>query len=146
MYTVARLILVVALACASGCTHPDWIEQTLVTVDVTGTWVGASNNRPGGATAGGFETRLELEQQGAKVNGKFRVVGAGIPSNQMTGAGSGPIEGSVAGDVFSFRQTNGPITGEMTVSGDEMTGYMVVGYRIPVSFQRVGSSAPLPSQ
>jgi hypothetical protein len=60
----------------------------------------------------------------------------------MVGAGSGPIEGSVAGDVFSFKQTNGPIAGEMAISGDEMTGYMVVGYRIPVSFQRVGSSAP----
>ncbi len=34
----------------------------------------------------------------------------------------GPIEATVAGDVFSFKQTNGPFTGEMTVSGDEMSG------------------------
>jgi hypothetical protein len=32
------------------------------------------------------------------------------------------IEGTVAGDVFSFRQTNGPVTGETTVSADEMSG------------------------
>ena len=29
-----------ALACGSGCARPDWIEQTLVTVDVTGTLAG----------------------------------------------------------------------------------------------------------
>ena len=34
------LMLVVGLALA-GCARPDWIEQTLVTVDVTGTWVGS---------------------------------------------------------------------------------------------------------
>ena len=25
---------------AAGCARPDWIEQTLVTVDVTGVWRG----------------------------------------------------------------------------------------------------------
>ena len=38
MNTIARVILVAVLAFGSGCAKPDWIEQTLVTVDVTGTW------------------------------------------------------------------------------------------------------------
>ena len=40
MRTIAWAILVAALAGGSGCARPDWIEQTLVTVDVTGTWRG----------------------------------------------------------------------------------------------------------
>ena len=32
------LILMVSLVVSVGCAKPDWIEQTLVTVDVTGTW------------------------------------------------------------------------------------------------------------
>jgi len=40
------LILVAAvLACASGCAKSDWIQRTLVTGDVTGTWVGYSTGR-----------------------------------------------------------------------------------------------------
>src|SRR5215470_19526872 len=131
------LMLVAALlACGAGCAKPDWVQQTLVTADVTGLWVG-SYNRPGGGV--GFEARLELAQQGGKVTGTFRVVGAAVPA-QMGAARSGPIDGSVAGDVFTFTQSNGPVVGEMTVSGDEMTGYMAVGYRIPISFRRVSSS------
>jgi hypothetical protein len=38
MKTIARLILMAVLACGSGCAKSDWIQQTLVTVDVTGTW------------------------------------------------------------------------------------------------------------
>ena len=35
------LIIVAALAFGSGCARTDWIERTLVTVDVTGTWYGS---------------------------------------------------------------------------------------------------------
>ena len=45
----------VAAMLASGCAKPDWIEQTLVTVDVTGTWVGSMGKGPGVV-----EVRLEL--------------------------------------------------------------------------------------
>jgi len=38
MNTICRLILVAVLALGSGCAKPDWIDQTLMTVDVTGTW------------------------------------------------------------------------------------------------------------
>jgi len=38
----------------------------------------------------------------------------------------------VTGDVFTFRLTDVPFTGEMTVSGDEMTGPATV----PLSYSR----------
>jgi hypothetical protein len=56
------------------------------------------------------------------------------------------LEGTVGGDVFSFRLTNASGEDAMTVSGDEMTGYVCVGGRVPVSLRRVESSAPSPSQ
>ena len=31
-------VIAAAWVFASGCARPDWIEQTLVTVDVTGVW------------------------------------------------------------------------------------------------------------
>jgi hypothetical protein len=81
------LMLVAAvLACASGCAKRDWIEQTLVTVDASGVWVG-SNDRPGGSV--GFEARLELAQEGAKVTGTFRVLGAAAA--QMGASRSGRL-------------------------------------------------------
>jgi hypothetical protein len=42
MKTIALLILVAVLTCGVGCAKSDWIQQTLVTADVTGTWVGRS--------------------------------------------------------------------------------------------------------
>ena len=67
MKTIAWGILVAALACGSGCARPDWIEQTLVTVDVTGTWQGSVVHASGIAL---YE--LTLEQQGPKVKGRLR--------------------------------------------------------------------------
>jgi len=60
MNTIARVILVAVLALGSGCAKPDWIDQTLMTVDVTGTW------RDSGGTID-----LTLEQQGSKVTGSM---------------------------------------------------------------------------
>jgi len=126
MKTIALGILVAALACGSGCARaPDWIERTLVTVDVTGTWVGTEIT---GGKGGPASYELTLEQQGPKVKGSIFRDGAARGST--SGTFSAPIEGTVAGDVFSFRQINAPLTGETTVSGDEMTGE--VSLRIPV--------------
>jgi hypothetical protein len=115
----------------SGCTKPDWIQQTLVTVDVTGVWVG----RGGNAT-------LTLEQQGPKVTGSVNALAGYL------GRLSGKIEGSVTGDVLQFKQTSGTdprIEGELSVSGDEMTGRWMVGnFRSTALFQRV-SSSPRPA-
>ena len=35
------VVIGVALVLASGCVRQDWIDRTLVTVDVTGVWEGA---------------------------------------------------------------------------------------------------------
>jgi hypothetical protein len=52
---------------------------------------------------------------------------------------AGPIAGTIAGDVFTFSQTNGQATGELTVSGDEMTGEILQPHRFPIVLRRVGS-------
>ena len=52
MKTIAGVLIVAALVFGSGCATSDWIERTLVTVDVTGTWFGSI---PGGSnTTGDF--------------------------------------------------------------------------------------------
>jgi hypothetical protein len=138
MNTITRVMLVAMLAFGSGCAKPDWIQQTLVTVDVTGVWVGSYGT---GMTS--QEVRLELEQQGPRVTGYFRRVGAGWGSDQLL---DGPIDGTVHGDVFSFRVNNGAGQGELTVSGDEMRGNLRTGRTVLISVSRVGSSAPPRSQ
>ena len=138
MNTIVRVILVAVLACGSGCARKDWIEQTLVTVDVTGTWR---------STEGGL-LELELEQQGANVKGSFRR--RGLPQH-LGGSTSGAIQGTVSGDVFHFRQTSGPfgpLQGDMTVIGDEMSGKIApnpVGSGVD-TLLRVERSAPPRSQ
>jgi hypothetical protein len=132
MKIIAWVILVAMLALGSGCAHPDWIDRTLVTVDVTGTWEGS-------ASSGAF-FQLKLEQRGTRVQGSSRRMG-GVSYSLVTL--SGPIEGTVAGDVFTFRQTNGSVTGEMRVSGDEMTGQLLGGLGTsPVTLRRADSSPP----
>jgi hypothetical protein len=107
------LPLIALLIVVSGCARPDWIQRTLVTVDVTGTWEGSSDN------TGAF--LLGLEQQGAQVKGSMRIVGG----SKCWGVSIvGPIEGTVAGDVLelTFKQTDAAFSSHMTVSGDEMSG------------------------
>jgi hypothetical protein len=109
---VAGLLGVVTLLFGSACVKKDWIDRTLVTVDVTGTWSG----RIAGT---GFQPEVffdELRQEGSKVTGFMRIT----PS--VGREGEGPIDGTVSGDVFRFRQTNGGVEGELTVSEDEMNG------------------------
>ena len=62
MRTIAWILLAATLTI--GCaTPPDWIERTLVTVDVTGTWYGTS---PVKGQAGYPDLWLELQQEGPK--------------------------------------------------------------------------------
>jgi hypothetical protein len=87
---------------------------------------------------------FELEQQGSTVKGVMRFPAGG--TSQAVASASrispGPIVGTVAGDVFRFRLTNGNLDGELTVSGDEMTGQVSwLGSR-PVSLRRVDPPAP----
>jgi hypothetical protein len=132
MRAVTRMFIASALAFGSGCASTDWIDRTLVTVDVTGTW-------SGGWTGRSSEFSLELEQQGSTVKGFIRTANTSYMT-QM-GAKPGPIEGSVAGDVFRFRQTNGPLEGELTVDGDEMAGRASLGPTRRFYLRRVDSSS-----
>ena len=101
---LASYSLAIALLVSGCAARPDWIEATLVTADVTGTWRGR------GLT-------LLLEQRGPKVTGRV-----------LAGPFSGAVEGSVEGDVFRFFTANGALRGETTVTGDEMTGNVSGGY------------------
>ena len=98
---------------AAGCVRPDWIEQTLVTVDVTGTWRGSYKTS---TVFTGGDVELTLVQKGPKVTGR-------ISGGQwVVLGGSVPIEGTVNGDIFTFHDTRGTVTGSLQVSGDEMSG------------------------
>jgi hypothetical protein len=61
----AAAALLLGSVCAS---RPDWIESTLVTVDVSGAWHGTL------VAGGGNSARVELmlEQRGARVTGTIR--------------------------------------------------------------------------
>ena len=114
MKSATWLLLATVLAVGFGCARPDWIEQTLVTVDVSGVWKGSISKSPGSA---GIE--FTLQQSGSKVSGQLK-----IPVVQHQG---GPIEGTVSGDIFRFRSDRGQMAGELQVNGDEMTG-SVLGF------------------
>ena len=102
-------VIAAALVFASGCARsPDWIEQTLVTVNVTGVWRGTMTQ-----TGTQIDWELTLQQVGPKVTGQLR--------QNLISSSSGPIEGTVNGDMFHFRTSRGA-TGDLQVNGDEMTG------------------------
>ena len=81
-------------------------------VDVTGTWTGDWSVP--GADSGTVEMRLQ--QNDGKVTGTLRVTGSAV------GDPTGRLEGVVAGTVFRFRLPADPLTGDLTVDGDVMTG------------------------
>ena len=113
-------IIAVAFVLASGCAQQDWIDRTLVTVDVTGVWEGKSTVTGGGV--GVLDVVFILQQQGAKVTGqvKFPMAPASVPRVSTEGY---QIEGKVSGDTFTLHEMSGPtLHGEFKVNGDEMTG------------------------
>ena len=121
------LPLVVTLAFSSACARSDWIERTLVTVDVSGSWYGtikASTTQ---------QVWLDLKQEGAKVSGSIL-----FKPDQSTNS-SGPIEGTISGDILRYKLVRGSSYVELTVSGDEMNG-VVAGRAI--SLQRSASALP----
>jgi hypothetical protein len=129
MRAVTRVLIASALVFGTGCAQKDWIDRTLVTVDVTGTWEGS---------VGGSSYNFDLKQQGSTVKGLLRYRGA----TTSVGDPSGPIEGTVGGDVFRFRDTRGSVEGEMTVNGDEMVGLISTSSgRRPLSLQRIDPSS-----
>ena len=126
------MLIATILVVGYGCAKQDWIDRTLVTVDVTGVWRGAMSQL---STGSGGEARLELQQQGPNVSGQMQ-----IPAGTIV---SGPITGTVAGDVFKFTDARGTLFGELTVNGDEMTGQYSgpMGAR-PISLRRENQISP----
>ena len=132
MRALIGILIATTLVIGSGCAKQDWIDRTLVTVDVTGVWRGAMSQL---STGSGGEARLELQQQGPNVSGQMQ-----IPAGTIV---SGPITGTVAGDVFKFTDVRGTLFGELTVNGDEMTGQYSgpMGAR-PISLRRESPISP----
>ena len=112
MKSFAVMLIAVALAFGSGCARTDWIDRTLVTVEVTGVWSGKAYiaNAESGLIV---DVRLELQQEGPKVKGSIRPSGS-IPWGSLDRSPTaGSIEGTVAGDVLEFRETSGAIRGQL---------------------------------
>jgi hypothetical protein len=132
-----RLIgLLIATTLESGCAaKEDWIDRTLVTVDVTGTWSGTPGEPPVGNPGPIF---LDLKQERATVQGFLRPGGPSVPPGPV----GGPISGTVAGDVFRFESARGIITGELTVHGDEMSGTVQTGGARQLTLRRIDPSSP----
>ena len=136
-------VIAAAVVLASGCVkQQDWIDRTLVTVDVTGTWV---------RLTGGEPITIVLKQQGPTVSGFLMTQGY----NQI--GTWRPLDGTVAGDVFSFRVRDGLWTGDLTMTGEEMTGRVRTmisqgggaaggaAGNLLLTLQRINSSSSLPS-
>jgi len=108
-----------AFELASGCVkQQDWIDRTLVTVDVTGVWEGTQTTGTGVVVP----IVLDLKQKGAKVTGWM--TGLGTPGT-ASAAPPIPILGTVSGDTVSFHEGSEermPLRCEVQVNGDEMIG------------------------
>ena len=137
MKAIVGLLVVAALVFGSGCAKQDWIDRTLVTVDVTGTWYGSP---PGAGYGQPGDFLLELKQKGSAVEGFLRSGTSQGTSN--TGPLSGPITGTVAADVFRFRDARGAVEAELTVSGDEMSGTVSVAGVRRLYLRRIDPSSP----
>ncbi|HKE11778.1 MAG TPA: hypothetical protein VKE73_09410 [Myxococcota bacterium] len=135
MRSLGGLLLATMLVVGAACARSDWIDRTLVTVDVTGNWHGKVTGLGGAFLIG--DLFLELAQQGSTVKGTLQVRGTGAALVVE------PIDGSIAGDVFRFRNPRGTLTGELTVSGDEMSGVALTSAagRRNVSLHRVDTSS-----
>jgi len=101
------LLIGLILFASVGRARRDWVSDLLVLTDVTGTWEGSVTiSKP---VVQSFGITMALRQRGPKVTGELSWPQAG-----------GELEGVVTGEVLSFNR--GPIRGELTVDGDEMTG------------------------
>ena len=111
-------VIAAAFVFAIGCAHKqqDWIDRTLVTVDVTRVWEGTITAR-----ASNIRIELDLKQEGAKVTGEMK----GIRNFDGNVEPPIPIVGTVSGDTVSFHEGSGvriPVLLQVQVNGDEMTG------------------------
>ena len=135
--TAGMLLMAAALATSSSCARSDWIDRTLVTVDVTGVWSGVISN-----SLSSVEVSIDLRQEEPRVEGSVKV--KGMIHHWMQDI-PGPIEGTVSGDRFEFKRTSGPLRGDVTVSGDEMRGQANGTFGSGQIFLRRVDSSPGPS-
>jgi hypothetical protein len=138
-----RLIgLLIATTLESGCaTKEDWIDRTLVTVDVTGTWTGTVGGGPPGISTSLPDLLFELERQGSRVTGFMRL-GENRHFGPLFRLFPGPMDGTVTGDIFRFQLKDGNLNGELKVSGDEMLGQVSLLGGRPLVLRRGDSSSP----
>jgi hypothetical protein len=113
---MAGVLLATALVVAFGCARSDWIDRTLVTENVSGVWFGGIEGRN--------TMQLDLQHEGPQVTGFLKFLSSGM----VAGGPPVPIVGSMAGDLFTFKDERGPYSGELTVGGDEMSGRLFGGF------------------
>ncbi len=132
----AWAIIAVAFVFATGCAQKDWIDRTLVTVDVTGVWEGPQAGTIG---AGGIIVFV-LQQRGPKVTGEIR----NLYTWPMPTAESTPIQGTVNGDTLSLHEVSGQtLRVVLQVNGDEMIGSMDrLSLSFSVSLRRQPAASP----
>ena len=134
-------LLAAPLLVGVGCAKAPWVDRTVITEDVNGVWLGSMTGSNGQPMVNG-QVRLELQQRASRVTGSVYASSRWLGSK---GQPSLPIEGSMADDVLTFKDERSIVIGELTVSGDEMTGRGFVGRR-PVTFTlrrlEMASSAP----
>jgi hypothetical protein len=109
-----RYVMEPTIAC--GCARPDWIQATLVTVDVSGTWVGTF--AAGGGTG---DVTVTLQQSSTRVTGNLNLFPSTVPLMWRRRVDE-EITGTVNGDVLRGRSTSGRLQVELTVAGSEMAG------------------------
>ena len=108
MRTARWLVMGLLVVVGSGCARPDWIENTLVTADVTGVWTGRWQS-----------VELNLTQSGPNVTGTLTMRSGANAAPPVTGVS---IQGTVNGDVLRFNTTTIYNSFELVVNGDQMTG------------------------
>ena len=110
--SMSKLMIVGMVLFLAGCaTAGDRGGAVAPAVDVTGTWNGSFTNV--GSTGNNFSFVAVLEPKGNIVTG---TMSGGLASY------NGPIQGTVSGNTFSWRQLMGSASGTVTVSGHEMNG------------------------
>ena len=125
MRRILRFLLLIALASSTGCARSDWIDRTLVTENVSGVWFAGIEGRN--------TMQLGLQHQGPQVTGFLKFLSSGM----VAGSPPVPIVGSMAGDLFTFKDERGAYSGELTV-GDEMNGRFFGGFGTrQISLRRV---------
>jgi len=107
---IAIVLCGLIAGCAGSTPAP---APATATVDVTGTWRGSFRSQ--GVVPVGDLT-LVLRQTGNKLTGS---VSPGVE-----------IEGTVEGNRVSYRAVNGRGGADLTVDGNEMTGYSVAGSQL----------------